>query len=519
MVTIFDGFARLSDEELRGQIAILSCVTFSNTIKGIWQSKSTRRQIEDCYHRLGNVEREQLDAMLRQDLINKCKSLGGHNFDEKTTDEELHFAVLSEASKVYLVDESKTPATRMDEIHEKYYNHYLGVLQKRLGRLDEKERVRVENQIQKEIAKRDINQMRQLSSEFMLSEFNGKKVLAAIVAAKNTAKLKRMIDVCGMGMFDGIDGVVSTAYDSVLSLYRLERALLAQAVWMAVNGYGGKTRLNDDLMPSFSSGFLQEENEKEKNLLILISREAQLNKMLRVILGDIDKNNKKLEVKEEAYRRDAQKLDDLKKEYGELKAERDKLVSEGQEVKARYEQFLKEHPIKINQDPRFYRLKTDYETLARTIRNFDMELLDNEKKTQKLESSLETQERLLTAIRDNTKELRESLVSHANEFNDVIMELENEAAYLSQVLERKWAKFYPILTFEPKVFETVVKQFTQRETVAIERMLKEFEECSIKKAFVQGNGDWITCLVAGGKYAKIRFKENHILEIQVKDRK
>lgn len=519
MVTIFDGFARLSDEEIRGQIAILSNVTLSNTIKGIWQSKKIKREIEDCYNRLASVDRDQLNSVLKQDLISKCKSLGGTAIREDISDEELHFIVLNEASKVYMIDECKSPAARMDEIHEKYYNHYLGVLLRKLERLDEKERNAMENRIQKEIAKADINQMRQLASEFMLSEFNGKKVLAVIIASKNTSKLKRMIDVCGMGMFDGIEGVISTAHDSVLMFYRMERALLAQAVWMSVNGYGGKVRLNDDMMPSFSGGLLQEEGEKEKNLLILTSREAQLNKMLRGILGDIDKNNKKLEVKEELYQKDVQRLEKLENEHEELKEEREKLVANGQDIKTQYEQYMKEHPIKSSQDIRFYRLKNDYEFLARTIRNFDMEILDIEKKTEKLEESMETQMRLISALRHTLKELRESLVSHVNEFNDVIMQLENEAGYLSKVLERKWTKFYPVLTFEPKVYEAVVKQFTQRETIAIERMLKEFEECSIKEAFARGNSHVITCLVAGGKYAKIRFEENHILEIQVKDRK
>lgn len=519
MVTIFDGFARLSDDELRGQIAILSSVTFSNTIKGIWQARNVKRQIEEYYSRLAKVERAELFALIKKDLINKCKSLGNYNFGDKTTDEELHFAVLYEASKVYMVDEFKSPATRMDEIHEKYYSHYLGVLQRKLERLDEKERIRMGNQIQKEIAKGDINQMRQLSSEFMLSEFNGKKVLDAIIASKNTSKLKRMIDVCGMGMFDGIEGVISTANDSVLMFCRMERAMLAQVVWMAVNGYGGRIRLNDDLMPSFSNGLLGEESEKEKSLLILISREAQLNRMLRGILGDIDKNNAKLEMKEEVFRKDTEQYDRLTRDYEVLVGEREKTIQNGTEVKVQFEQYLRNNPVRNNQDFIYQRLKNEYEALARTIRNMDAGILDNERRREKIESGMDDQRRQIAAMKDTLKNLRETLVIHVNEFNDVIMQLENEAGYLSRVLERKWAKFYPVLTFEPKVFESAVKQFTQRELVVIERMLKEFEECSIKKAFVRGNDHMITCLVTGGKYAKIRFKDNHILEIQVKDRK
>lgn len=519
MITIFDGFARLSDDELRGQIAILSRVTLSNTIKGIWQARNVRKQIEESYNSLSGEDRAVLDSKLKQDFIDKCNSLGGYKFDENTTEEEIHLAVIYEASKVYMIDEGKTPATKMDEIHEEYYSHYLRVLQRKLERMEEKERLQMENRIQREITKRDINQMRQLAVEFMLKEFNGTNVLAAITSSHNTIKLKRVIDVCGMGIFDGIEGVISTANDSVLMFCRMERALLAQAVWMAVNGYGKRIRLNDDLMPSFSNGLLQEETEKEKRLLILISREAQLNKTLRGILGDIDKNNKNLETREELFCKDTERLNQLSEEQDALTEIRNKLIVDGTDIKERYEQYVKDNPVRNNQDMLFQYLKNNYESLARNIRNTDSRLLDNGKKLEKLKESLCNQQKQITVLKDTLKELRETLVSHVNEFNDVIMQLENEAGYLSRVLERKWAKFYPVLTFESKVYEMTVKQFTQREIVAIERMLKEFEECSNKEAFARRKDHILICFVAGGKYAKILFKDNHILEIQVKDRK
>jgi len=519
MITIFDGFARLSDDELRGQIAILSCVTLSNTIKGIWQSKKVKKQIEESYNSLSGNDRDTLDIRLKQDLINKCNSLGNYRFDENTTDEEVHLAVIYEAGRVYAIDEYKTPATRMDEIHEQYYSHYLRVLLRKLERLEEKERIQMENRIQREITKRDINQIRQLAVEFMLKEFNGANVLSAVVSSHNTSKLKRVIDVCGMGIFDGIEGVISTANDSVLMFCRMERALLAQAVWMAVNGYGKRIRQNDDLMPSFSNGLLQEESEKEKRLLILISREAQLNKILRGILGDIDKNNKKLELKEELFKKDTVRLLQLTQEQGELDELREKTSEDGKDVKERYEQYVKRNPARNNQDMLYQRLKNDYENLARNIRNIDGKISDNEKKQGKLTESIHDQQKQITVLRDTLKELRETLVNYVNEFNDVIMQLENEAGYLSRVLERKWTKFYPILTFESKVYEMVVKQFTQREIVVLERMLKEFEECSVKEAFARNRDHCVICLVAAGKYAKIIFEDNHILEIQVKDKK
>lgn len=563
MINIFDGFAKLSDDEIRGQIALLKCMTLSNTIKersqkamkflvdaaggmfGRTQGTSEddeiipllniRKMVNDCFNDLREIQRNQLDMILKQELINKCCALGGYSFNEETTEDTIYIAIVREASKLYMIDDYKTPGQKTDEIHDKYYEHYLKVLQKKIIKVPPDKRGKIEMQLQKTMAKSDIGQLRQLAGELMMREFNGKTILDKIITAPNTNVLKKVIDVMGLGIFDGIDGVISTAYDSMLMFSRIERAILAQSVWTAANGYGKKLRLNDDLMPSYSSGLPQEEDEKERKLLILISREAQLNKVLQSILSDIDKNNRQLVIMEDVHERDKEKLNVLQAEYRELLESKDRLMADGNAIKTAFEDYIKINPTKNNSDIEFRKLKQEYENLARNIRNLDLRIVSLEKTILRLSENLENQRLRIEGQNQSVAALREELICNVNEFNEVITLLEDEAGYRSHVLKKKWKNFYFCLEFEDRVYENVVKQFTQREIVALERMLKEMDTCDTRSAFANGNMPvesktmqtpdgadkmmtYTYCLVSGGKYAKIIYDDIQVFDIQVKDK-
>ena len=78
------------------------------------------------------------------------------------------------------------------------------------------------------------------------------------------------------------------------------------------------------------------------------------------------------------------------------------------------------------------------------------------------------------------------------------------------------------MLFDGKIYENVVKYFTQREIVSLERMLLEMDTCSIKGAFASKkgkNGNLVAfCMVNTGKYAEIVYEDCQIIEIKVKGR-
>ena len=517
MITIFDGFEKLSDDEIRGQIALLQCMTLSNTMKEMVQFGRVRKMIDEAFNALLELEREELDSILNQELTKKYQALTGISLPEEVSKDELHIRIVREAARVYMIEDDKTPGQKADEIHEKYYDHYIKVLQRKLSKMTHEQCEKLDMQIQKAVMKADIVEMRRLASEMMLREFNGKAIRLRITDGNGTALLKKVIQTIGLGIFDGMEGVINTAHDSVLMFCRLERAILAQSVWMAVNGYGKRMTLPSDLMPSYSNGLQKEENEKERFLLILIAKEAELNKELKKKLAEIDKYNKQLYIKEENQRRDEEKLKTTREELEKALEEKEVILSEGEIVKYAYEEYIRNNSVKNNSDVEYRRLKQNYEDLARSVRNSELKTGTLEKNIMRMEEGLKNLETQIAEISDILRKLREELVSSVNEFNEVITLLENEAGYRAQVLKRKWNAYYKKLEFDGKIYEAVVKLFTQREIVAIERMLKEMDDCDAMEVFsLTKNHPYVNCQVGSKKTAKILFEENRIIEIQVK---
>lgn len=552
MVTVFDGFDKLSDDEIRGQIAILRHVTFTNSLKersqkavrflveaasGIFstvkesgeedavQITNVRKMTSDCFEELKVCNRKELDMMLKQELIKKNNAVSTTVLTENSSNDEIHFTIVKEAARVYMIDENKTPQAKADEICEKYYQQYVTVLQRKLEKMGRNELDIIAQRIQREIVKSDIVKMRHLANEMFLTEFNGKTIVSCLMHG-NINKLQRVIDVFGLGIFDGLDCVISTAFDSVMMFCRMERAILAQCVWTAGNGYNRKFRLSDDLMPSFKSGMYDVDDEKERKLLILISRENQLNKVLKELLSDIDKKNKQLVIREERLEKEKEKLAILNDESVVLEEEKNKITADGEKTKKAYEDYIAANPVKNNSDIQFRQIKQDYENLARNVRSSDSKIQTNARSISKTTESIAEWEKKIADINNETYTLREKLVEHVREFNEVIFLQDNEAGYLSQVLKRRWEKFFTGLSFENRVYDQTVRQFTHKEIVAIEHMLYELEQCDNKELFNLRTGSsdgedlpmYCYCVVGTGKNAKITYKDSDIFSIEVKER-
>lgn len=546
MNLFFMGLNNLSDDEIRGQIALLRCVTFSNTIKERGQKAvkyfveaasgmfgmgansgkdemiellNTRKLIDNTYNDIMRYDRDKLNEMLKRELVDKVSVVSGRTVRHNITEDGLFVMVVREASRVYGIDENKTPYELADEIHDRYYEHYLKVLQKKIMNMSQTDKSTLETLFQRAIPKADIHQMRQLANELMLREFNGKTILMKLMVSKGTANLRKVIETMGLGVFDGIEGVLNTAYDSMMSFCRIERAMLAQCVWTAANGLGRKMEIKDDLMPSYNETLLKEDKEKERRLLTLISREKQLNVALKDLLKEIERNEKNLYTKERARDAEKERLESAQAEYRRLCEDSDLLNSKSDKIKSEYDYYVKANPLKGNSDPEYKRRKTEYEEHARNIRNMEYRMEANAKNIYRLSENVERMQVNIDDINHIISQLRETLVERATEFNQLVMELENEACYLAKVLERKWKSFYVTLQFEPFLCENVVKRFTQREIVEIEKLLTELDQSDDKSSFAlrkEQESEVAGATVATGKYAMVFYKDNCISDIKVK---
>lgn len=547
MNTIFDGFAQLSDDEIKGQIALLRCITLSNTIKEQGQraigiivdaaggffgrvkgeetaeekiaDANVRRMVDRVYNELHEYGRQELNDILKQELIYKYQALSGGGADktEDMTNDCLHILLLREGARAYGIDENRTLGYLCDEIHARYYDQYIKVLYKSIRRMTADELGDIEYNIQKAIVKSDINRMRQLAGELMLREFNGKSIVKKILYSNDSKPLKKIVDAMGLSIFDGVDIVIRTVYDSMISLCRVERSMIAQSIWMGHNGFGRKMEVCADLMPSFDESIRGEESEKERRILILRASEDNLNKKLKEDLTIIDKYNRENVSIESAVEHDEQRLSEAGEQYEGLLSQKEELTAEGEKTKKAYDDYVRDNPLKSNSNPEYKKLKLEYEGIARSIRNNDMRLASIEKTIEKLKKDISGNRERIALLDEELKNKRNILVEDVTEYNRLITELENEAVYLSQVLSKKWKRFFVTLEFERGVYEQVIKNFTCREIVGIEQLLTELMECDSREIMKNRDGV-ICCMVATGKYAQLFYENGKIIQINVRDR-
>lgn len=560
MNNLFDGYRQMADEEIRLQIALFRCITFSNTIKekgqkavkfimdtvsdffGTGDIKVTdiRKMVEQVYDQLSEESRSDLDKMLKEELINICKSLCDYNFVTEGNvndidEDEISTVVIREAAKTYGIDEYKTPLVKADEIYDKYFDQYATVLQKKLIRLTQEEKKHYENRIQNAIIKGDIKRTRELANTMMLSEFNGKTVLTTISTPSRLPTLKKVLNVMGVGIFDGISCIIATAYDSMLSFCRVERLLLAQSVWN-VEHETGRMSLSFDLMPSYIdefgnlntlSGEQVDENsrimEREKKLLLMSFRENEYNQRIKSLLDDIKKCEKQRAINEQSYTNDLSKLTLNQDELAVWLDKKIKIAEEANKAKEEYDTYLENNLERSNSDVVYRTLKYRYEEAGRSIRNCEQRINTLKNNVGRYSETTDTLSKTIKNIEHELTVHRNQLVILVSEYNELIFELENEAGYRASILKKKWERAFVELKFSRYVFEKTVKRFSTREIVRIELMLTEMTREGVRKAVAceeikdKDTVSYVTYAVVNGKkYAKILYKDNEIIDISVR---
>ena len=530
MLTIFNGLDYLNNEQICEQIALLQCVTVGNTLKGqgkkAWKmvtetassllrpvedlsdsSSSTeetdgvRKMIMDTMEELSKNDRATLDALLNQELIKKCKFLGSYHFftdtlEEHTSSEgeegpssmtmttdlarellreQISIAVLRESAKVYMLDVCQPMGRLADQVSVKYYDHYLKVLHRKLLHLTRGEKQAMEQSIQMRIPRCDLTAMRTLARELMLREFNGHTILLKLQVDKGTTSLRKVIHAMGKEVFDPLNNTVATAFDSVFLFARLERSLMAEVVWMSVNGYGKTFSLKEDLMPSYKAYKRNENEKKERSLLTFVQQEKQQNDVLKKILAELEKDNKKQFLLEEQQTKLLSELEELQKEYEEV------LSSE------------------------------EFSEAGKLAKKRNLE----RKQVAEVNLSMELEE---VKLRINNKQ--NELVSTSEEFNRLILDLENEAVYLANVLYKKWKRHFLNLTYSEALCENAVKCFTNGELIKLEEALTELDAAmtpsSLSFEHSPEDMDYLHILVSAGKYARVGYQGFELKTIEIK---
>ena len=155
MMNLFEGVRKMTDDEIRMQIALFRNVTLLNAAKetsgkvlggladianAFAESFSKRTpfdfqvtrvcdMVRKEYDRLKANDRVQLEYELKKILTEKCRELVPEE-SEEPDEERLSFLIINEAAKVYGIHKYKTPSGKIEAVSTAYNNALLSVLHK-----------------------------------------------------------------------------------------------------------------------------------------------------------------------------------------------------------------------------------------------------------------------------------------------------------------------------------------------------------------------------------------------------
>ena len=180
MPNIFDGIAKLSDEDLKNQIATLEEITMTNalsqfgqtfsnitvslynSVKKFMNGKEAKVQevvkiedrIRNTYESLQGLSREELEQRIRDVLVKKINSATVLSLTDPS-DDRISVEIIELACKNYKkeINPNFTFAQKADAIRHRYDEKMLSQMQEKLSKQNESEKKETEAAIQRELDK------------------------------------------------------------------------------------------------------------------------------------------------------------------------------------------------------------------------------------------------------------------------------------------------------------------------------------------------------------------------------
>lgn len=476
MANIFDGIDKMTDNQLKIEIALFSQVTLSNAAietgkrvlggvvdmangivkslggKSSWEYEAVRvsDMVNNTYEELFDKDREWLLAELHRQIKQKL----GVNTEKSHTDiakhlEKLSIMIINEAAATYSLEKYDTPANKIEKISIEYNKAYLQAIHNILAKQTPQEAAKTNVRLQKRLDLADIETKRDLQRKIMPKEFSGAGIARVLRLEKGIKNLTYVVEMLGGECFGDIQTHVATILDSVRALRRPSRVLLAQLVWQAKQCYGAKFTVDRTLLPSYipeADGTPQEEEKKLRQQLALMS---DFEKKQEKCAEAVRKNEEQKQEAEERLEKLLEDFEKRQKEFEKLEADKERYVS-GRMPEA--------------DTKRYYRNVND------TSRQMSGAEESVKKQKAKIKELYEKGDRLfdeLSSAEDKTKENREAV--------------SEKIGLLAGELKNKWRAYYFRFKFEDEVFEKAAEYFWRSELLNIEELLKEIHD---SKSFI-----------------------------------
>jgi len=480
MPNIFDGLQKISDDDIRLQIALFQSVTIGNAVKETsfkavgkfvdfanmftgktdghankinYQPKGVEDIVLNQIKSLNNASRLELDETFRNILIEKCSALNTNSKKELPSDDLLSILIIREAAKIYSLNPYMSPASLAESIRENYYEQFLNRLHKDLLKESPEQAKITDNNLQKYLNKAPIELIRNMSKKIKIKELSGRGIGRLVRTETGIKNITAVVECIGLEAFDILKTAISSVYDTVLGIHRVSRAIFAQLIWVSVNGYGKKFTVNRDSLPSYiPENRIEDQNNEEMEFFKLISNRADLANKIRFNNSVIENLTLESTNLEDKYLEEHKKFNEAKEKFEEIESKK------------------REYENNINKPKE--EIKKYYADVIARKRDFDYADLHFKKHTQQLSD-----------LKIKLSQTKEEVEQYNSEFSIVNKNVDILIIQNSTKLELLWRVYFYKFRFDTQIFEQVVAEFTKAEILKVEEYLKEMHDSEDLDAF------------------------------------
>jgi hypothetical protein len=276
MSDIISEISRISEDELRMQIALIDNVNISNAVKetgyrlvnvladvanSFTQSIGIKNSIdyevkkvsdlvrEDCL-RYKALNREKLEKMLYERLEVMCPEIEG-DMKDKEVKEQMSRYIIDEAASAYGINKYMSPAHKIEEISIRYNNAFLNNIMNQIRNLTAVQKKSYAEQVGRKLGVASMETKREVQKSLMPEKFNGEGIIDVLGRQRSTTKLEAAIRLLGEDAFWSTEAQVKTMYQAVRNMTRISKLQAAGYIWKVSHANDIKFYAPSDLMPSY----------------------------------------------------------------------------------------------------------------------------------------------------------------------------------------------------------------------------------------------------------------------------
>lgn len=520
MANIFDDFARLSDDEIRGQIGLLESVSVTNAVidtgkKAIkylsslvksdvagYGESDMKKLVMNKIIELKYLERTELDARLKK-LLREHLGLS-----EDAGEDRIYVTMVRTAAKMYGINTAAAPSVLCDEVAEAYYTRFVDCVYSRLRKESAAKMAMTDAAIQITLRKMDIEKLREMAARIHVTELSGKGVGRKMRVDSSKKTIRTYIEYAGLEAFDAMELVIDTTKAGMLSLNPMDYSIMAQMTWLARNIRGSRMAVAEKELVVYTgcdeeyAAFVRNRNDI-----------GEVKAAAGRLKSDIEIKERKLAMQNSVYERDMILLNNDKAAYNEAL-----LMSEEYELEGK---TVKEQLDNTGETAQEYRaVKARYEEIARKIRNNNLSLKNYEKSIERYTVMNEKRREEMAQINKELRECRERLEEAVAKEEILTVENQQLLAVLSENLCDNMTGCFKHLVFEKAVFTELSDSFRINEIKEIEKYLWDIEKCedadafsALRTKFMENEYNSFTVKFAEGRQAVVLYENKYILKV------